>query len=78
MAAAIVAGVAVNKLGNFSFRTNEKLKANFEQALARRPEFDSVTDFFENCMRALIQHGRQGEEIDLPLAFLTKKKSDAS
>ncbi len=69
--------VAKNKEGSVNIRTPEALKESFTRAFEMQTEYPSVTAFFEDCMRALIQHTRGRKRIAMPLALLTPDEEDA-
>lgn len=69
--------VAKNKSGSINFRAPGALKDSFDRAFAMQTEYPSATAYFEDCMRALIQHTRGRKKIALPLALLTPEEEDA-
>ncbi len=64
--------MAQNKQAGVTFRTKASLKASFDAELERRMEFANATDFFEQAMAALVQAGRRGGKLAIPMALLTE------
>jgi hypothetical protein len=63
--------VARNKEALLTTRVQKVLKENFDAEIGRREEFSSATDFIEQAMAALVQAGRRGGKLAIPLAFLS-------
>jgi hypothetical protein len=69
--------VAQKKIGTVNFRAPEALKKSFDRALETQSEFPSATAYFEDCMRALIEHARTRKALAMPLALLTPEEDEA-
>ena len=64
--------MAENKQAGVTFKTKRSLKESFDAELARRAEFANATDFFEQAMSALVQAGRRGGKVAIPVAILSE------
>jgi hypothetical protein len=57
-------------------KVSSPLKREFMKALKQHPDFETITDFIEGAMSALVLQSRRKEKLVFPLEFVSDKSSD--